>query len=309
MTSTPTKNDIPTASAAGLIADMAKAAATPRAVAIDTTTLGPGLPVTIPAFWDGDKQQIVSVYGEVEKFRQDPQRRTGTAKVDTLASFIDLVNRHKTEHSVIFAATGWPDPKLTAVIDYHGANREPGWLRHKVVYPFPLTDEFKAWAARDGQPMKQLDFAEFLEEHAAELAAPLPAEIAEYEPKFRARFANPNELIDLSRHLEVFVGAKIKQQHRLQTGEKQITFDVEHLNVSGEPIDIPGIFILNVRPFVDGDVARIPARIRYRAGADVVWFFDLYRWEQALRDRAHNDMLRARNETALPAFEGAPEST
>lgn len=307
--STPVKNDIPTASAAGLIADMAKAAAGPHHVSITTHGLGPGLPASIPALWDADKQVLVSAHTEIERYRQEPARRTGTARVETLQSFIDLVNRHKTGDSAIFAKTAWPDPALTAVIDYHGLGLEPAWLKHRVHYAFPLTDEFKAWAALDGKPMEQLAFAEFIEEHAAELASPLPAEITEYEPKFKSRFANPNELIELSRHLEVFVGAKIKQQHRLQTGEKQITFDVEHTNINGEPIDIPGIFILNVKPFVDGDVARIPARIRYRAGGGaVVWFFDLYRWEQALRDRAHNDMLRAAEETALPAFEGAPEA-
>lgn len=303
------KNDIPSASAAGLIADMAKAAAIPHELAIKTEGLGRGLPEWVPALWDAENQQLVSVHAEVERFRQDPARRTGTAKVETLQSFVALVNRHKTDDSAIFARTSWPDPALTAVIDYHGIGLEPAWLKHRVHYAFPLTDEFKAWAALDGKAMKQLAFAEFLEEHSAELASPLPAEITEYEPLFKARFAHPNELIELSRHLEVFVGAKIKQSHRLQTGEKQIVFDVEHTNVKGEPVDIPGIFILNVKPFLDGDVARIPARIRYRpADGEVIWFFDLYRWEQALRDRAHNDMLTAAKETGLPAFEGTPES-
>nr|WP_246340055.1 DUF2303 family protein [Ancylobacter tetraedralis] len=289
---------------------MAKAAAGPHYVPIDTSGLGPGLPSGIPALWDADKQQLVSVHSEIERYRLKPKASTGTAKVETLGSFIELTNRHKSEASAIFAATAWPNPKLTAVIDYHGTDRAPDFLKHRVEYGFPLTDEFKAWVGKNGKPMEQQDFAEFLEEHAAELATPFDAERTEYEPLFKERFALPNELVELSRHLEVFVGAKVKQSTRLQSGERQIVFETEHMNGKGEPIDIPGIFMIQLPPFVDGDVVRIPARIRYRAGqGSVTWFYQLYRWEYWLRTRVQNDLLKAGKDTALPTFEGSPESS
>lgn len=303
------KNDIPTDSAARLIADMAKAAAGPHPVSITTAGLGPGLPLDIPAFWDSEKQALVSARDEIERYRLKPKACTGTAKVETLASFVELTNRHKTDASVIFASTAWPNPKLTTVIDYHGPGHEPDVLKHRVEYGFPLTDEFKAWVSANGKPMEQLAFAEFLEEHAAELASPLDQERTDYEPLFKERFANPNELIDLSRHLEVFVGAKIKQSNRLQSGERQIVFETEHMNEKGEPVDIPGIFMIQLPPFVDGDLVRIPARIRYRAGqGSVTWFYQLYRWEYWLRTRVQNDLLKAGKDTDLPTFEGAPEA-
>ncbi|MDF2621434.1 MAG: hypothetical protein K0S00_4093 [Xanthobacteraceae bacterium] len=309
MTSTPTKNDIPTASAAGLIAEMAKAAAGPHHVSITTSGLGPGLPSAIPALWDASEQRVISVRDEIERYRLKPKTSTGTAKVETLESFVNLANRHKTDASVIFASTSWPNPKLTAVIDYHGPGHEPDFLKHRVEYGFPLTDEFKAWVSFNGKQMEQLAFAEFLEEHAAELAAPLDQERTDYEPLFKERFANPNELIDLSRHLEVFVGAKIKQSNRLQSGERQIVFETEHMNEKGEPVDIPGIFMIQLPPFIDGDVVRIPARIRYRAGqGSVTWFYQLYRWEYWLRTRVQNDLLKAGKDTTLPTFEGQPEA-
>ena len=309
MSTSPTKNDIPTASAAGLIADMAKAAAGPHQVAFETIGLGPGLPVRIPALWDSESQALVSARDEIEKYRLKPRACLGTAKVETLESFIALANRHKTDASVIFAATAWPNPKLTAVIDYHGTDHAPDFLKHRVEYGFPLTEEFKAWVGQNGKSMEQQAFAEFLEEHAAELASPLDQERTDYEPLFKERFAHPNELIDLSRSLEVFVGAKVKQQTRLQSGERQIVFETEHMNGKGEPIDIPGIFMIQLPPFVDGDVVRIPARIRYRtSGGGVSWFYQLYRWEFWLRTRVQNDLLKAGSETALPTFEGAPEA-
>ncbi|PZQ82712.1 MAG: hypothetical protein DI549_10935 [Ancylobacter novellus] len=288
---------------------MAKAAAGPHQVEFNTKGLGAGLPETVPALWDAEHQQIVSAWAEIEKYRQKPKASIGTAKVETLESFIDLTNRHKTASSTIFATTAWPNPKLTAVIDYHGTDHAPDFLKHRVEYGFPLTEEFKAWVGQNGKAMEQHDFAEFLEEHAAELASPLDQERTDYEPLFKERFANPNELIDLSRSLEVFVGAKVKQSTRLQSGERQILFETEHMNGKGEPIDIPGIFMISLPPFVDGDVVRIPARIRYRVqGGALMWFFQLYRWEFWLRTRVQNDLLKAGKDTALPTFEGAPES-
>jgi hypothetical protein len=121
--------------------------------------------------------------------------------------------------------------------------------------------------------------------------------------------ATPSELIMLSRHLEVFVSAKAKQGVRLQTGERVVEFTEEHQNAKGEKIVIPGIFIVSVPAFVDGDAVRIPARLRYRiSGGEIKWFYQLYRWETYLREQVGYDLKEAAKKTDLPAFEGAPEA-
>lgn len=303
------KNDIPAASAAGLIANLAKAGSAPEIVMIPTKGLGGGLPEQIPVLWDRNAQRIVPLGSEIESHRLAPRRIKGTAKVETLESFIELVNRHKNDDSAIFAATAWPSPSLTAVIDYYTLDHGTAWGQHRVHYAFPLTEEFKVWVGKNGKAMPQIEFAAFLEDHAAELAAPMDGERTEFEGLFKERFAAPNELIDLSRSLEVFVGAKVKQGIRPASGERQVLFETEHMNGKGEPVDIPGIFMLSVQPFVDGDLVRIPARIRYRiAGGEISWFYQLYRWEYWLRTRVQNDLLRAAECTILPTFEGSPET-
>ncbi|WP_276199021.1 DUF2303 family protein [Chelatococcus sp. XZ-Ab1] len=304
----PLSNDVPAAGAAALIADLATRASAPEVVNIPTAGLGPGLPPTVPVLFDRHNQRAIALMAEIEAARQLPKRRTGTAKVDTLSSFIDLVNRHKDEHSVIFAKAQWPDPALIAVLDYHETTHGPRWGKHRVVYTFPVTDELKTWIELNKKPMEQADFAAFLEEHAAELAAPSDGEVAEFERLFKERFATPAELIDLSRSLEVFVGAKVKRAERLQTGERTVEFVEEHLNGKGEKVDIPGIFMVSVPAFLDGEPVRIPARLRYRvSGGGITWFYQLYRWEYWLRTRVQNDLGIAGDKTELPTFEGAPE--
>lgn len=297
------------------IAALAREGSAPTILQVPTKGLGTDLPDNVPILWDRHEQKVISLLGEV-RAAKPPLERVGTAIVTTLSSFIELVNRHKDDGSVIFAKTSWPAPNLTAVIDYHTAGETKVARRgkHRIAYPFPLTDEFKVWVAGHGKPFKQGDFAEFMEEHAAELASPNQYEINTFEPMFKERFGTPAEILDLSRHLEVNVGAKMKSAVRNASGERQMVFETEHTGANGQPIDIPGIFIVSVAPFLAGDaepeVVRIPARLRYRAsGGEVVWFYQLYRWEFFLRERVQGDLAHATKETSLPAFEGAPEMT
>lgn len=269
-----------------------------------------GIPAKIPAMLrKGATTEIVALRDVFEKYRSAPERRRGIAKATTLQTFEDLCNRHKDEDSAIFAETRWPNPKLTAVIDYHRIDGEARNAAHRIVYEFPLTEEFKTWVGGNGKAFEQADFAAFLEDHAAELAAPNDAEKNEYERLFKERFATPAELIDLSRGLEVHVGAKVKRGERLSSGERTLEFSSEHMNGKGEKIDIPGIFMVSVQAFVDGDAIRLPARLRYRlAAGEIHWFYALYRWEFWLRAQVQADLAHAARATELPAYEGAPEA-
>lgn len=292
-----------------IVSDLVLAAAAPEIIHIDTKGLGHGLPETVPVGWNGRRHEFVSLQRAIEEYRFAPQRVTGTARVDTLRSFIDLVNRHKDWQSALFGKTLWPNPQLLAVIDYHSAASDPRFGRHRVLYEFPVTEEFDIWTKFDGKPMEQDEFAAFLEEHSLELAAPEDAERALYEREFRERFATPSELIELSRHLEVHVSSRARQGTRLSSGERVIEFSEEHQNAKGEPVVIPGIFIVSIRVFVDGEKVRIPARLRYRiSGGSISWFYQLYRWRDFVREQVEHDMLTAAKETDLPAYQGSPES-
>lgn len=291
-----------------LVRNLAEAGAAPVVKTISTEGLGEGLPDKVPVAFDRKEQEFVSIRNLIEEFRTAPGRRRGTANVDTLDSFIALVDRHKDPDSVLFGRTSWPEPKLTAVLDYDREGVPARNRSHRVVYAFPLTDEFKVWVGQNGQPMRQDEFAAFLEEHAAELAAPMDGERSEYELLFNETMATPSEVLALSRHLEVHVNAKAKQGVRLQTGERQVEFSEEHVNSKGDAIVIPGVFMVSVPAFVDGEAVRIPARLRYRIkGGDIVWFYQLYRWEFFLREQVGHDLKEAAERTGLPAYEGAPE--
>lgn len=295
--------------AVDLVTKLAQEACVPSVIDISTEGLGEGLPKVVKVGFDAKSQRFTSLKQLIEEQRLAPARRKGTARADTLAAFIALTDRHKDDDSAIFGKTSWPDPKLTAVIDYDRAGVDARSGEHQIVYAFPLTEEFKAWVNGNAKAMDQEIFAAFIEEHAAELSAPMDGERSHFEPLFKEKFATPSEMLELSRHLEVHVSAKAKQGIRLQTGERQVEFTEEHQNSKGERIVIPGIFMVSVPAFVDGDAVRIPARLRYRiSGGDIKWFYQLYRWEFFLREQVGYDLKDAGERTGLPIFEGAPEA-
>lgn len=291
------------------LAELARDASGMESFPIRTTGLGEGLPEEVPALWDPKNGRMIDAKPIIEAFRLRPERRAGTAHARTLASFIDLLNRHKDEHSAIFADTSWQQPSMTAVVDYHRTDREPRHGQHRIVYDFPLSEAWQAWLKMNGEVMAQGDFALFLEERIAELASPMDAERAEYERLFQTKFATPAELIGLSRGLQVRVGQNVKQAKVLQSGEAEIVFEETHTDAAGNRLIVPGLFMLSLPIFFEGAPVRMPVRLRYRAGAGGIrWFYQLYRADDWVTDRIRQDLALAAQKTGLPAYEGRPEA-
>jgi len=269
-----------------------------------------GLPEAIPVFIDREHGDIRSVEALFNAYRFAPSRKSGTAKVLTLESFIELVERHKTEDSVIFADTNWQKPSLTSVIDYHqkvnGGAADNG--KHRIHYEFPLSDSWKAWTKISGEPMDQVTFAEFIEDHIADLAAPDTMEEEDWRHKFSFKVAFPNQLVSLSKGLQINSESKVKNVISLQSGEAQINFEEEHRDANGNKLDVPGMFILSIPPFFRGEPARIPVRLRYRLSAGkLYWICQLYRPDVYITEQVVRDMELASAETGLPHYQGAPE--
>ncbi|WP_323011085.1 DUF2303 family protein [Paracoccus sp. (in: a-proteobacteria)] len=300
---------------AKFIAQLGEKAAEAQLINIDATNLNdPGFPESIPVLWNPKDGMVISLKDELEGYRQRPARRKGTAVVQTLGSFIALVNHQKIEaESVVFADTDWTAPSFTAVLDYHPAVRgtyEPdaGNGQHRVHYPFPLSEEWTAWVKQNGEVMNQLDFATFLEDRAPELAAPTEAEVIALEQEFSTTVATPAKLVQLSRGLKVHVSSQLAEERTLNSGEGQIKWEEVHKNESGEPLKVPGIFLLSVAPFKSGEKVRIPVRLRYRPqNGRVLWFYEIYRPDLHITERVEADLDKVASETGLPTFEGKPE--
>lgn len=264
-----------------------------------------------------------------DAYRANPVRVTGTARMTQVESFIAAVNRFKNDDSAIFANESRSTPHLLAVVDYHDAVMvghvdgedifNPQALAqhcaHKISYAFPLSDEWKAWTYFNGKSMGMADFARFLEDRIVDVDSVEPDQLsAELQRFFAATgkntIAGPSRLMALATGLKINEESVVREVRNLSSGEAQVQFTSEHKDDAGQPIDIPGMFIICIPVFQRSPaVYRIAARLRYRKTAEgILFWYELWR-SDAVFDHAFAEACdKVVTETGLPLFYGQPEA-
>lgn len=256
--------------------------------------------------------QAVSVKKLLDEYRTEPERRTGTAKLKSLDSFISHVQRFMDGDSIVFVDS--EEGHLLAVLDYHraGASSAPRFGVHRALYEFPFSDAWEAWSEKAGSWMPQTTFAEFVESRVADVTDPQSAfdSAKEFAKTFGVTFAGPSRLLELSRGLTVSVGATVRQHVNLASGESTIAYEEKHADAHSAPLKVPGAFLLAIPVFQHGAPYQIPVRLRYRVqNGSVVWSCELYRADVVREHAIEEACERVRVATALPVLHGSPEAT
>lgn len=255
-------------------------------------------------------RRLESLKKFTDEYRTAPERRAGIARVDDLASFCEHVNRFRDKHSVIFASES--GPSLMAVLDYHeaAASGKPRFGGHRTSYEFPVADEWKAWTRASGNSMSQREFAEFLEEHIIDVAAPDsagPGSKVTLEA-ISGTLADAARLMALAQGLSINVNRKVKQAVNLSSGEVQVQFDEEHKDGAGATLQVPTAFLLAIPVFRQGDRFQLVARLRYRVkDGDISWTILIHRYDRVLTTAFREAAEAAATKTGLPLFFGRPE--
>lgn len=289
----------------------------------EVVKLEPGHVLVLP-----EGKEAHSIKKHLDEYLTEPERKKGTAKLETLDSFIEHVKRFQREESAVFA-TNIGQPALVAVYNYHAeepseedvaasvsaalnpalATSKAGFGDHRAVYDFPLSVEWQAWLRNNGVSMTQIQFAEFIEERVGDVmhfddAGDVPKALVD----LGFQIATPSQLLGLSRGLKLRIDSEATQKSNLSTGEIEVSFTEKHNDAAGAPLKIPGGFIIAVRPFVDGIAYRIAVRLRYRVSSGkIAWSYQLHRADAALRDAVNEccEVVIAR--TTIPLFHGTPE--
>jgi len=285
---------------------------------------GKTIPVIARPIGDG-KLEIVHLKSIQDAHRSRPERRSGTASVQDLVSFIDLTNRFKDADSAIFADNNMTAPKLTAVINYHEAgtmaDKKPRFGDHRVLYPFPMSKEWKAWWESNGQVMDQGDFTAFLEDHIVDVIAPPDFVHAEFDGNeadkkladlmalTQGSFGGPTKLMEISRGLQVNINSAVKNAQSLHSGEVSIIYDEQHVDGAGQPLKVPSLFLIAIPIFDMGAVYRFAVRLRYRTlNGKMKWFYQIHRPDLVFDHAFKEACEKAKADTGLPLYIGKPES-
>lgn len=261
--------------------------------------------------------KLESIKHLIDEYRDHPERREGVATMQSVASFVDYVNRFKNENTVVFASqadhASGQNTGLHAIIDHHhaGADGQARFGRHQCRYDFPLSEEWRAWGKVDGVPMSQEEFAELLEDRIFDVRDPYDDKIGESAKEFsnalNARLASPGELRDLGKGLQVRIGQEATQLHNVQTGESTLQFSEEHKDAKGQPLRVPGGFVLGVPVFSEGRTYQLCARLRYRISGSVKWVVKLHRADILYQHAFNEACEQVQASTVCPVFRGQAE--
>lgn len=251
----------------------------------------------------------------LDEFRDAPERRKGTARVQRLDSFVAHVNRFKDADSVIFAQRDRVKPSLTAVLDYNrsGGDGAPRFGAHRTVYDCPVSEPWKAWTAADGKAMSQGEFAAWLEDRIGDVILP---DLGSDDESLQSlaeltggAFTGPSGLMVLARGLQVNVETTVKEALTLASGEISIVYGETHKDGAGAPIKVPNLFLIAIPVFDAGALYRIPVRLRYRVQQGrITWSVQLVRADVVFDDAFTEVCDRAARSTELPLFVGTPEA-
>jgi len=255
-----------------------------------------------------------------DAYREEPRHRHGTATMLSLDSLIDHVNRFKDGGSAVFADDNRDKPSITAVIDYHpsgeAADTPPRFGKHRSLFAFPLSDEWRAWTSSDDEKMDMPTFAAFLENRLPDvLYVESEDDMSEDLNRLvntlggRDTIATPNKLIELARGLQVNENAVVQETVNLASGEGVIRFQTEHTDASGAPLKVPQLFLIAIPVFRNGPLYRIAARLRYRkTQIGLRFWYELWRTDRTF-DHAFSEAIeRVKAETSLPVLIGRPEA-
>lgn len=207
-----------------------------------------------------------------EQLLGGPRRAKGTASMADAQSFIAYVQQHASAATKVWCDFDPQTYKLrfTAVLDDH----QPafaGWREHRVVYEPRASAEWKTWTGKDRQPMEQVAFAGFLEDNAEDINT---------GPE--NKFPTSLDMLRMATEFEANGERRCKSIVRLQGGGVRLTYVDDEDENTQQQMQAFERFMIGLPVFWAGPGYRIEARLKYRTGSKVAFWYELIR-----PDRAH----------------------
>lgn len=255
----------------------------------------------------------------MDKYKAKPDRTYGVSEHYTLKSFVQHFNRFKLsgDVSALFASEDAKRPAITGVYNYAADSDavNAGWRDHRAIFHCMLSDEWKIWTERAKQTMDQLDFAHFIEDNIEDIQGKPDLDIPgnkllkEVSLTLGYAFASQQEMLNLSRGVEINEDSKCNVKVNLQTGEKTLEFLTEHKDGQAAPLKLPGLFLINIPVFKDGVCYQLPVKLRYRmVQGSPAWGIDIYRQDNAFKDAYDEVCAQVAEQTSTVVFNGSAES-
>jgi uncharacterized protein YfdQ (DUF2303 family) len=207
-----------------------------------------------------------------------------------VGAFIAYVNSFKDDATRIF----YHDSGVfEAIFDYHRTADDPRHGDHRASLALQHAPEWKIWTANNGKQMGQREFAEFIEDNAADLLQPSPA-----------------DMLEVATGLQTTCGATFRRAINQANGTVQVQFDENiEAKVAGGNKDVPATFVVALRPFMGCNRYQVECRLRYRAsGGNLTFHYKALRLDPILEGVLSGETgitAKIRDETGITPAYGA----
>lgn len=265
--------------------------------ALNTAHLGEQLePGGFYAFKMGDHVETIDL---LDRNLERPRRKTGTVRVEDIASFVQYYSKHADSDSEMYVniEAGTVTAVLNAhmstpgiaVLDEDGSAR---WGDHRLILTLAKTDAWKRWTSQDRQFLKQAEFADFIDDNRADIRKPTAA-----------------EMLELVQHFQTQKKVTFNSAIVLANGDRRLTFTEETEAGGGARGDlvVPSTLELGIAPFDDSEPYVVTARFRYRIQGGALYMGVLLdNADDVLKDAVKTVVTRLQDELGITVMRGVP---
>lgn len=194
----------------------------------------------------------VSTAIDLDDYRPNPARHTGTARLRSPESFLAYLHQLGVHTGGDWEEqTGYygnpDDLTVTAVLNDDGGL--PGHGDYRAVLTYERTDEWRAWTDANNQLASATTFAEFIEDWRHTIVEPDAASI-----------------VDMIRSFKATRKVTWKDEIDDQNGDRSLQFTTETTagSTRAGTIPIPDLFVVEMPPFIGAEPVQLEARFKYQ---------------------------------------------
>lgn len=227
----------------------------------------------------------------LESLQVHPDRRRGTVTLDEQGSFVAFMKRFGTvDPTTIYANKA--QSRIVGVLNDHGD--VPGWGDHRAVYVPQFSKEWALWTAASGRRMKQVEFAQFIEDNLPDVVVPLAA-----------------DMLMIARTFEAKKKVNFASGIRLANGEVELTYEEQIQGTAAKgKLQIPDGISLGISVYEGGGAYSVDCRLRYRIGdgGDLTMWVEMIRPHKILQDAFATIVKEIGESLGTQVLMGAPSA-
>lgn len=238
-----------------------------------------------------------------EDLQPNPRRAVDHFNLHDLASFVEYTKRHAGASTVTWCDFNPQTFELAfrTVFDDH-AKDLPGWRNHTAGFLPDMSVEWKAWKGKNSvmgqspKPFGQLEFAEWIENHADEITAALPGIDG---------LPTSLQMLTMATEFQANEERVLKSTVRLNSGGVRLTYIADPDKGTTEEMRLFERFGLGIPVFHDGASFPIQCRLRYRANSGkVVFYYEMMRPDLVHKAAALKLIDEVRTSVGVPFLMG-----